>query len=67
MAKAVPEEFNFVPRSWILPADHNSLQNYVKDLRARKKAKTFIVKPSNGAQGHGYVIWFCAQGPLFQN
>lgn len=57
MAKAIPEEFNFVPRSWILPADHNILQNYVKDLKARKKYKTFIVKPSNGAQGHGIALF----------
>lgn len=53
MAKACPEEYNFVPRTWILPSDHNIILNYMKDLKAHKKAKTFIVKPSNGAQGHG--------------
>ncbi|XP_052777435.1 tubulin polyglutamylase TTLL7-like isoform X2 [Mya arenaria] len=56
MAKAVPEEYNFVPRTWILPSDFNIVQNYMKDLRAHKKSKTFIVKPSNGAQGHGISI-----------
>ena len=50
-----PEEFGFVPKTWILPADHSLLQNYAKDLKSKKKYKTFIVKPSNGAQGHGYV------------
>lgn len=47
------EEFNFVPKTWILPADHSLLQNYAKDLKAKKKYRTFIVKPANGAQGHG--------------
>ncbi|WAR24816.1 TTLL7-like protein [Mya arenaria] len=42
MAKAVPEEYNFVPRTWILPSDFNIVQNYMKDLRAHKKSKTFI-------------------------
>lgn len=53
MAKTCPEDFNFVPRTWILPSDYNIIQNYMKDLKAHKKSKTFIVKPSNGAQGHG--------------
>lgn len=65
MAKAVPEEYNFVPRTWILPSDHNIIQNYMKDLKAHKKSKTFIVKPSNGAQGHGLVYRHYAQS-LFQ-
>jgi len=55
MAKAIPDEYNFVPRTWILPSDYNIIQNYMKDLKAHKKSKTFIVKPSNGAQGHGWV------------
>ncbi|XP_045158569.1 tubulin polyglutamylase TTLL7-like [Mercenaria mercenaria] len=57
MAKAVPEEYNFVPRTWILPSDYNIIQNYMKDLKAHKKSKTFIVKPSNGAQGHGISLY----------
>lgn len=57
MSKALPEEYNFVPRTWILPADYNILQNYMKDLKAHKKSKTFIVKPSNGAQGHGISLY----------
>ncbi|XP_062597635.1 tubulin polyglutamylase TTLL7-like, partial [Saccostrea cucullata] len=51
------DEFNFVPKSWILPADFSMLQNYAKDLKAKKKYKTFIVKPSNGAQGHGIQLY----------
>ncbi|XP_022315097.2 tubulin polyglutamylase TTLL7-like [Crassostrea virginica] len=51
------DEFNFVPKTWILPADFSLLQNYGKDLKAKKKYKTFIVKPANGAQGHGIQLF----------
>lgn len=53
MQKAMPDVYNFIPKTWILPADHSLLQNYAKDMKQKKKNVTFIVKPSNGAQGHG--------------
>lgn len=53
MQKVNAEDFNFMPKTWILPADYGLLQNYAKDMKAKKKHKTFIIKPSNGAQGHG--------------
>ena len=53
MQKVFPEEYNFIPRTWILPADYGLLQNHAKDMRAKKKMRTYIVKPANGAQGHG--------------
>ncbi|XP_069127593.1 tubulin polyglutamylase TTLL7-like isoform X2 [Argopecten irradians] len=55
--KQLPEDFSFAPKTWILPADHSLLLNYAKDLRAKKKTKTFIIKPSNGAQGHGIQLF----------
>ncbi|XP_071117316.1 tubulin polyglutamylase TTLL7-like isoform X2 [Haliotis cracherodii] len=55
--KSFPEDYNFVPRTWILPTDYSTLQNYAKELKAKKKLKTFIVKPSNGAQGHGICLY----------
>ena len=55
--KSFPEDFGFVPKTWILPAEHNQLQNHAKELKARKKTKTFIIKPANGAQGHGSVYF----------
>ncbi|KAL3870089.1 hypothetical protein ACJMK2_042702 [Sinanodonta woodiana] len=57
MAKVNSEEINFVPKTWILPSDYTLLQNYYKDLRAKKKNKTFIIKPANGAQGHGISLF----------
>ena len=53
MQKSMPDEFNFMPKTWILPADYSLLQNHAKELKMKKKSKTFIAKPSNGAQGHG--------------
>jgi len=53
MMKAHPDEYNFVPRTWILPQEYNTLQNYAKDLKKKKKHKVFIAKPSNGAMGNG--------------
>lgn len=55
VSKEFPEEYSFMPKSWILPSDYSQLVNYSKDLKSKKKSKTFIIKPSNGAQGHGYV------------
>ncbi|XP_013397848.1 tubulin polyglutamylase TTLL7 isoform X2 [Lingula anatina] len=57
MCKLHPDEYNFVPKTWILPADYSVLQNYAKDLKAKKKHRTFIVKPSTGAQGHGISLY----------
>ncbi|KAK0059215.1 tubulin polyglutamylase TTLL7 [Biomphalaria pfeifferi] len=57
MSKVMPDDFNFVPKTWILPTDYTVLQNYAKDMKLKRKSKTFIVKPSNGAQGHGISLY----------
>ena len=53
MVRAHPDEYNFIPKTWILPQEYNALQNYAKDLKKKKKMKIFIAKPSNGAMGNG--------------
>lgn len=55
MVKSHPEEYNFIPKTWILPQEYNTLQNYAKDLKKKKKMKIFIAKPATGAMGNGYV------------
>ena len=55
MAKAFPEDYNFVPKTWILPGEFGQFQQYAKELKKKKKARTYIVKPSNGAMGNGYA------------
>ncbi|KAK7492938.1 hypothetical protein BaRGS_00015885 [Batillaria attramentaria] len=61
MQKAFPEEYGFIPRTWILPSDYGLLQNHAKDMRAKKKMRTYIVKPANGAQGHGISLFRYAE------
>lgn len=53
MIKCQPQEYSFIPKTWIFPAEYTQFQNYVKELRRKRKQKTFIVKPANGAMGHG--------------
>ncbi|XP_075878742.1 tubulin polyglutamylase TTLL7 isoform X2 [Nelusetta ayraudi] len=56
MSKCQPQEYNFIPRTWIFPAEYTQFQNYVKELRRKRRQKTFIVKPANGAMGHGISL-----------
>ncbi|XP_055718273.1 tubulin polyglutamylase TTLL7 isoform X1 [Salvelinus fontinalis] len=56
MIKSQPQEYAFIPKTWIFPAEYTQFQNYVKELRRKRKQKTFIVKPANGAMGHGISL-----------
>uniref|UniRef100_A0A8C7L5N2 Tubulin tyrosine ligase-like family, member 7 n=1 Tax=Oncorhynchus kisutch TaxID=8019 RepID=A0A8C7L5N2_ONCKI len=56
MIKSQPQEYSFIPKTWIFPAEYSQFQNYVKELRRKRKQKTFIVKPANGAMGHGISL-----------
>ena len=40
-----PEEYDFFPRTFLLPQDHLRLKNYYAETRRRGILKTFIVKP----------------------
>ncbi|XP_064626270.1 tubulin polyglutamylase TTLL7-like isoform X2 [Lineus longissimus] len=57
MAKAHPEEYNFVPKTWILPSEGTAFMTYARELKKKKKNKTFIVKPANGAMGNGIQLY----------
>ncbi|XP_039694617.1 tubulin polyglutamylase TTLL7 isoform X1 [Pteropus medius] len=56
MIKSRPLDYTFVPRTWIFPAEYTQFQNYMKELKKKRKQKTFIVKPANGAMGHGISL-----------
>ncbi|KAF7665917.1 hypothetical protein LDENG_00127100 [Lucifuga dentata] len=56
MIRCQPQEYSFIPKTWIFPAEYTQFQNYVKELRRKRKQKTFIVKPANGAMGHGISL-----------
>lgn len=47
------EEYNFAPRTWVLPADYGSLAFHMRDCKRKQIRKTLIVKPHNGARGKG--------------
>ncbi|XP_069795454.1 tubulin polyglutamylase TTLL7 isoform X2 [Narcine bancroftii] len=56
MMKGQSQEYCFTPRTWIFPAEYTQFQNCIKELRKRRRQKTFIVKPANGAMGHGISL-----------
>ncbi|XP_039176949.1 tubulin polyglutamylase TTLL7 [Crotalus tigris] len=56
MIKSQPQDYSFIPRTWIFPAEFTQFQNYVKELKRKRRQKTFIVKPANGAMGHGISL-----------
>ncbi|XP_019386741.1 PREDICTED: tubulin polyglutamylase TTLL7 isoform X1 [Crocodylus porosus] len=56
MIKCQPQEYSFIPRTWIFPAEYTQFQNYVKELKKKRRQKTFIIKPANGAMGHGISL-----------
>lgn len=53
MQKIFSDDYDFFPKSWTLPADYTTLMNHYHELKKRRKNKTFICKPANGAMGNG--------------
>ncbi|XP_030062157.1 tubulin polyglutamylase TTLL7 isoform X2 [Microcaecilia unicolor] len=56
MIRSQPQEYSFIPRTWIFPAEYTQFQNYTKELKKKRRQKTFIIKPANGAMGHGISL-----------
>eukprot|EP00729_Bicosta_minor_P010733 gene10733-29476_t len=56
LQQAAPEEFDFVPRGWIIPAELSALQKHDVNLSKRGKAHSYIVKPVNSAMGRGIFL-----------
>ena len=53
MREALGKEYSFFPRTFVLPADYTALKQEFGPKRGRK---TFILKPSRGAQGAGISL-----------
>lgn len=53
MRKKHRDEYSFAPLSWVLPGEYSHLCYYMQEMRKRRRSKTFIVKPPNGAMGNG--------------
>ncbi|XP_075244954.1 tubulin polyglutamylase TTLL7-like [Convolutriloba macropyga] len=67
--KFFPNDYDFVPKTWNMPLDGNSFLNYVKESgKKRRRIKTFIAKPSNGAMGNGIRLFRNVEkAPLDEN
>ena len=50
MQKIFPQEYNFYPKTWVLPGDYSNLK-----LHADRQ-RTFIVKPEASSQGQGIYL-----------
>lgn len=48
----LPEEFEFCPKTWVLPYDTADLRTTMQ----KSRNATFIAKPSSGAQGKGMIL-----------
>lgn len=58
MQELFPEEYNFYPRSWILPEEYQLFSTQVRLLKDNESTlkPTFIVKPDSGSQGDGIYL-----------
>jgi tubulin polyglutamylase TTLL6/13 len=52
MRRLFPIDYNFFPRTFILPRDYSELRAY----NSNKKNQTFIVKPEASSQGRGIFL-----------
>ncbi|XP_062290739.1 tubulin polyglutamylase TTLL11 [Scomber scombrus] len=53
-----PEEYDFYPRSWILPEEHQQFLTQIRMVKENDATVnfTFIVKPDGGSQGDGIYL-----------
>ncbi|XP_066514680.1 tubulin polyglutamylase TTLL11 isoform X2 [Hoplias malabaricus] len=58
MQEVFPEEYNFYPRSWILPEEYQLFSTQIRLLKDNDSTlkPTFIVKPDSGSQGDGIYL-----------
>ncbi|KAK2960417.1 putative tubulin-tyrosine ligase family protein [Blattamonas nauphoetae] len=56
MRLCFPNEYRFVPRTWVLPHDNVELQEEFGLAQPHEKPRTYIVKPSLGTQGIGIYL-----------
>jgi len=64
MVRNYTEQYDFAPKSWILPADFADLQNVFRKKRVGKSGviKCLIVKPDSGCQVCFFVFVFFGGG-----
>lgn len=55
MARVHKEDYSFIPKTWVLPQESADFKQQFLNV-AKKKVKTFIVKPVNLCQGKGIFL-----------
>ncbi|XP_038589990.1 tubulin polyglutamylase TTLL11 [Micropterus salmoides] len=58
MQELFPEEYDFYPRSWILPEEYQQFSTQIRMVKENDAtvSPTFIVKPDGGSQGDGIYL-----------
>ena len=56
MQDLFPEEYNFCPRTWLLPQEFGHFSSTVRKMWKKQRKPVFIVKPDNGSQGEGIYL-----------
>uniref|UniRef100_A0A3B3Z253 Tubulin tyrosine ligase-like family, member 11 n=1 Tax=Poecilia mexicana TaxID=48701 RepID=A0A3B3Z253_9TELE len=58
MQELFPEEYDFYPRSWILPEEYQQFSTEIRMVKESDatESPTFIVKPDGGSQGDGIYL-----------
>jgi hypothetical protein len=52
LSNLLPKEYNFAPKTWILPNEYNLWYSYASN-KPKKDQLVYIVKPANAAMGEG--------------
>lgn len=55
LSRHLPNEYDFTPRTWLLPNEYNAWFSYASN-KPKKDCCAYILKPNNGAMGHGYLV-----------
>ncbi|XP_041667723.1 tubulin polyglutamylase TTLL11 [Cheilinus undulatus] len=58
MQELFPDEYDFYPRSWILPEEYQQFSAQIRMVKEKDASvnPTFIVKPDGGSQGDGIYL-----------
>ena len=57
MSKIYPEQYNFFPNTWSIPADYTDLMRYDEKLDKKGEPAFYIYKPNAMSQGKGIKIY----------
>lgn len=67
MRRAFPEEFDFYPKTWLLPTDHAEVLAHLRINSSKRKEFTLIAKPWDQSQGRGiFILTLASEVPSCQ-